>query len=63
MGSFVKLLRTLLPIAEAAASATPNKIDDALIALVKEILDKLPADEAAALARLTALKNFHGMQP
>lgn len=57
MGVFLKLLKVLLPIAKAGAAATPNKVDDAVIALIEEVLATLPVDEAAALAHVTALRS------
>lgn len=53
---FLKFLKSMLPLAKAAAAATPNKVDDAAIALIEEILSSLPTDEAAALAHLAAVK-------
>ena len=50
MGPFLKLLRYLLPIAKAGAATTPNKIDDAVIVLIEELLAKLdPVTEDVAL--------------
>lgn len=49
MGLFLKLLRQLLPLAKAAALATQNKVDDAAVLLLEQILDSIPADEAKAL--------------
>ncbi len=53
---FLKFLRSMLPLAKAAAAATPNKVDDAAILLIEEILKSLPAEEQAALDQISKLR-------
>ena len=56
MGMFLRLLKTLLPVAKAAAAATPNKVDDAVIVLLEEVLASLPQDEQLAMAHIEGLR-------
>ena len=53
---FLSFLRMFLPFAKAAAAATPNRVDDAAIQLIEEILTKLPTDEDGALAKINGLR-------
>lgn len=56
MGWFIKTLRLLVPTAKIVATATPNKIDDALVALIEQVLDNLPDDETDAINYLGTIR-------